>query len=426
MIARLAAIVVLSAIPALSAAQDLCQGRAGCRQGEAAYAGRSDDGQRLRVIPVTVPTATDLVGARLCSSDLDEYWLIVGAAPPVLAGTVCASVGISEGIAVTIGDNQLSAAFAGPGGCCQSIYDIRWRLSPLRLERLSVCDAYFGDHPRFAQTTIEPQTLRGEGAGFLNAPRPVAAEATDLGCSPRRALQHWLVVPRLDVDVAALRLAGAGLGSCAAVMGASGGYVLAGRRTTAEVRILATGRNTVLIQVLDPDLALSRRVNATRRSELEVVASYSAMPVPTPEAETRVGSGRVDLETGTWESGAWAQGLQTAGGGPQLQPVVTHWTTRLADGRAAQMFQLTYPAGESADDQLNFTVIYNQIGGGGVRLRLASSQVRPRQASSLGQSFDVSAFSRCTVQGGVLDLTGAGLVTAPFEANEAAGLRAPS
>jgi hypothetical protein len=54
---------------------------------------------------------------------------------------------------------------------------------------------------------------------------------------------------------------------------------------------------------------------------------------------------------------------------------------------------------------------------------VATSLLVPGHASTLGETLDVTSFTRCAVEGGVLQITEAGYVEAPFEAQQAAGLR---
>ena len=401
--------LLLLAGPLAAAAQDVCRGREGCLPGDPTLAGRDSEGRRLRVLRASLPSPLDEVGGQVCTAGLDEYWLQRGGEAPVLFGRVCANVGISEGIAVTIGDNRIGIAFAGPGGQQQQSYATEYQLSPARLRSVQLCDARYGDHPRFTQTRIAPDTLQGEALADIGPPR--RGDGGELGCYPRRARQMWTVIPRLALDAAALRQAGVRLGGCAARLGpGGGGYMLLGRRPRAEVRLLATGPRDLIVQLDDPDLGAPAM--ATRRVFLEVSSSYVLRPVETAASERQVSTGRLDPDSGDFTPAAGS-----------TAPAISSWRATGPGGRTLRLFHLQFAPGEFSDQAVSVSVVYGQARRGGDVVRLGSSRVRAGQSSSLGETFDVSTFASCAVRDGALEMVNPGAFEAPFEANEAGGLR---
>ena len=401
--------LALMAAPVLAAAQDVCRGREGCLPGDPVLAGRDAEGHRLRVLRASLPSPLDEVGGQDCTAGLDEYWLQRGREAPVLFGRVCANVGISEGIAVTIGENRIGIAFAGPGGEQQQSYVTDYQLSPPRLRSVQLCDARYGEHPRFTRTRIAPETLQGEALADIGPPR--RGDGGELGCYPRRARQMWTVIPRLALDAAALRQAGVRLGGCAARLGPDGGgYVLMGRRPRAEVRLLATGPRDLIVQLDDPDL--SSPAQATRRAFLEVSSSYVFRPVEDAAAERRVETGRLDPVSGVFTPATGS-----------TAPTIASWRATGPGGRTLRLFHLQFAPGEFSDQAVHVSVVYGQARRGADVVRLGSSRVRAGQASSLGETFDVSTFAGCAVRDGALEMVDPGAFEAPFEANEAGGLR---
>lgn len=86
------------------------------------------------------------------------------------------------------------------------------------------------------------------------------------------------------------------------------------------------------------------------------------------------------------------------------------------------MILVTFAPGELPDLDVDLAVVFHQVRDGRPSMVLASTQFRGPQASSLGETFDVSGFTHCAVRSGLLTLTAAGVVRAPFEAVAAGGL----
>lgn len=422
MFLALAGIALLWAamLPGSAAAQNLCHGRRHCHQAAPVSAGRDAQGQALRLIVVSAPAPhhadTDPASNGDCTQDISEYWLVRGSERTRHIGGVCPNGRISEGIQMTVGNNRLTTAFFDGSGCCYANYRVAWSLFPLRLVSLLACysDVSDGDE-RWTQTTLDPRSLRGETVADIH---PVGGPVNDSagGCEPQHPLQRWLPVVRLPMDGQALRTAGAALGDCATVMGPQGGgYVLAGRRTATEIRLFAAGPRSLLIQVADPDEpSAPAGTPLARRSHIEVWSSDAGLTVREAGDEERVSQTLIDPD-----DGAVARGSASGG----VTPQVAHWRVRLAGGRTARVFLLTYPPGAFEGQDVHFAVIYRQFRAGQAVLALASSQFSVPQLSGLGESFDVSPFTRCAVRGGALSLTATGLVQAPFQVNEAGGLR---
>ena len=150
------------------------------------------------------------------------------------------------------------------------------------------------------------------------------------------------------------------------------------------------------------------------RTHIEIISGDGSLLVRQPGDDGNVSRTLIDPTDGA---------VIRRAGDTGVAPHVSYWSVRMAGGRTARVFLLTYPPGAFDSQTVNVSVIYRQFRDGRPVLALASSQFHGPQVSSLGESFDVSAFTRCAVRGGMLTLTGAGLVHAPFQANEAGGLR---
>jgi hypothetical protein len=423
--ARLILLAALLCIPPPAIAQpaapnappDLCAGRDGCSQGDIMPAGRDAGRVRLRVARVSVPSPLDADLNPLCSSDLDEYWLLRGTTAPRLIGHVCDGLGISEGIEMTMGDNRISAAFLGGSGTFRASFSTTYRLSPLQLVAAETCYFTTNEHPRWVRTQLDTLTLRGEAVAHADAPLTEAAEGDAFGCLPRGGRQRWVVIPRLEIDTAPMQQLGYGLGDCSAVIGPPGtGYNLSGDdRGGPEVRIIATGDRSILIQVAGPmgDPAPAGTPLA-RRSRLEVWTADISHMLATPE-EDRGAARQVLVDPDTGEV--------AAGAGAAAPPQVASWHATLPDGRTARLVRLTYPPGDMQHLPLQLTVTYVDAPRGHERRRVATSLLQPGHAVSLGESLNIASFTRCAVVEGTLQITEAGYVAAPFEAHLAAGLR---
>ncbi len=405
----LAALIGLG--PGVCVAQDLCTGRADCSQMRPQDAGADDAGRRLQIYRVTVPSPIGADGSPDCSGPIEEFWLRRGSARPALIGHACANVGISEGFDVAVGENRLNVAFAGPGGAIHSDYSTTYWLSPVRVHQVQVCTSSSGLMNRFIRTRIVAGTLTGEALARVGPPAS-GESSDDIGCTPGDANQAWLPIARMALDDEALRMAGAGLGSCASSMGpGASGYLLVGRRPAGvEVRMLATGPRRLILQTSGIDAGAGP---LSSRTHLEVWASDAPFNPDDPGREGEVSMVRVDPVTGAIETGS----------GAGLLPRARHWQARLPNGRRADLVALTWPEGEIRNLEINLTVRLRLVSAGASVATLSTSRRPGHAASDLGQTFDVAPFTRCAVRRGMLDITQAGFTPTPFEANEAGGLR---
>lgn len=404
-----AAVMANFLLPQSARAQSLCHGQRGCHQGRAQPAGVDSAGQRLRVIVVSrAPSQEDPSG---CSERPQEYWLLRGRSAPVRIGGACAG-GHIDHISAMVGPNHLTTAFAAGMLCCYTNYETVYRLSPLRVDRQTACSSSAIDgHERWVQTTLDAQTLVGETLADIRSRAGATDEATG-GCDPEHAPQRWLTVPRMTIDGDTLARTGAGLGDCAAVMGPNGGgYLLSGQRTQAEIRLLAVGPRSLLIQVADTAAAPASGP-LSQRTHIEIWSSETSLQMREPAEDGLVSQILIDPADGSVERGVGADPL----------PRVRHWRAPLAGGRRAWMILVTFAPGELPDLDVDLAVVFHQVRDGRPSMVLASTQFRGPQASSLGETFDVSGFTHCAVRSGLLTLTAAGVVRAPFEAVAAGGL----
>jgi hypothetical protein len=372
------------------------------------------------VIRVTLPQASTVDDGRGCADATTEYWLQRGGARPRLVARACEDMRVAgDGIAGIIGDNHITFDFGAGSGCCYGSYRTVYQLSPLRILHVQACDSDSNSdgagHEQWVQTAIDPSTLRGESAASAE-PRTGPGDDIAADCDPDHPSHRWLPIVRLQA--AGIVTAGTALGSCAASMGPDGGgYLLDGRRSLTEVRLLAPDTRSLVIQVADPQAAAPASGPLVSRNHLEVWSSERGVRALTPADDVEPSQLLVDIETGRVEPGS----------GPSVRPHVTRWPITLAGGVRAHVIRLDYPLSGPAQAALSlpmaFAVVYHRFDQGAQTMALASSQFTANRISRLGETFDVSSFVHCAVRGGVLEVVEPGRVHAPVEAGEVAGLR---
>jgi hypothetical protein len=207
------------------------------------------------------------------------------------------------------------------------------------------------------------------------------------------------VTPNITTDAGALEKAGAGLGSCAMTLDASGqnGFVTYGTADAKDplrIKLLLTGKRTLLAQIIDPARSKAQAKSWIYSDHFEIwqgVTEPVQFGIPVDEGPIEIGHGK-----------------------PKSLPSVRRWKARLPDGSVATLLRIELAPPESTFDT-GFTAIYSQGLEGRAQKRLIStnkartgSGAETQSAMAVGAA---GAHVTCSIVNGLLEIRGARLAS---------------
>ena len=313
----------------------------------------------------------------------------------------CVSAPDIDDPSIAIQPNMVSISHFEPGTTVQHSFTRVYSLSPPRLTNRDECDITTTAVPNFREISVDMASLNGEGSALVQITEAEHKRLrAEYGCQEKKAKFHWLVLPRVTVDAGALESAGATLGTCAAVMRPDGvhGYLLAGTadaKDKVEIKLLATGARTLIVQLVDPEHHVGDA------DHFEIWMAEGSKLALDAESDKKIAQFTLDIDSG-----------KIAGAGAK----VTRWTAKAASGADAALFQIVLPGAPGSQPAV--AIAYNQGGGKTPKRILATSLLLRARASSLGEMYDFSAYTKCAIKNGALDIAEWGKIKMPLTIDE--------
>ena len=424
--ALLAWSVVAKAAPDAAQATAICQARATCEIANTYDAGKSPTGAPLSVAEVKLGLADKPQdqedGCRSGNGGKNggvEYWLLEGTTPPRQLLKLCndgygaSGVGEDE---VTIGPNRLAHWQTG-GSSWRWAGTVTYSLSPWRPLAERMCSYHTSAETSGTATDYDYSTMvvrsisedrtthPDPGIGCAEWPKDTISFVPKL--APGVVGAYDIVGPVLGDDPKIPT--GTAIGNCVPTMTTAGanGFIVYGKAApadqAAEIKAMAIGLKSLLIQVFDP-LAASQPASAN--------ASWSNFP----HVELWIGQNQENVRTSLPLNQLQQIGIDLEGrvhrgvGKAAPLPTVQRWQARDADSRPLTVLRLDW-----SDDYalLNgVALIYSQAEAG-KQTRLVSTtgivNNRPLYVPSVVQLYDESPMKkigRCSVHEGRLERRG--------------------
>jgi hypothetical protein len=353
-------------------------------------AGADKDGKTLTVVELGYAPASEAARSSRCAPD-KRYVLVQTGAPPRTIVTQCQDDPEDTHpfeTTVTVKKNLISVD--RNGGAFAGFVTQDYQLSPWLPLSANFCEVD-GDGEWRAE---DWDWRKMRGVYYDRKTRESDDEAI---CGLIPAAIGNLIVPTVAMDAGALEKAGAGLGSCAMTLDASGqnGFVTYGKADAKDqlrIKLLLTGKRTLLAQVIDPTRSTAPAKSWIYSDHSEIwqgVTEPVQFGIPVDEGPTQIGHGK-----------------------PKHQPSVHRWKARLPDGSFSTVLRIELAPPDSTFDT-GFTFIYSQGLEGRAQKRLISTnKARTGSGADTQAAMAVGAAGThvtCSVINGLLEVTGARL-----------------
>lgn len=412
------------AAPDAAQAAAICQARTTCKIAKTYDAGKSSAGVPLSVAEVSLGLADKPEdqddGCRSGNGDKNggvEYWLLEGSSPPKQILKLCNDGYGSSGVGedeVTISANRLARWQTG-GSSWRWAGTVTYSLSPWRPLSERTCSYHTSSESSGTKTDFDYATMvvrsisedrathPDPGIGCAEWPKDSTPFAPKLATGVVGA--YDIVGPVLGDDPKIPT--GTAIGNCVATMTTAGanGFIVYGKPApagqVAEIKTMAVGLKSLLIQVFDP-LATSQP------------ATTNASWINLPHVELWIGQNREYARTSLPLNQLQQVGIDLDGhvhrgvGKAMPLPTVQRWQARDADGRPVTVLRLDW-----TDDYalLNGVALVYSQAEAGKQTRLVSTtgitNNRPLYVPSIVQLYDDSptkTISRCQVRDGLFSL----------------------
>lgn len=422
--ALLALPLAVQAAPDASQTAAICQARTTCKIAKTYDAGKSPAGTPLSVAEVSLGLADKPEdqddGCRSGNGDRNggtEYWLLEGTTPPKQILKLCNDGYGSSGVGedeVTISPNRLARWQTG-GSSWRWAGTVTYSLSPWRPLSERSCSYHTSSETSGTKTDFDYETMvvrsitedrathPDPGIGCPDWPKGSAPFAPKL--APGVVGAYDIVGPVLGDDPKIPT--GTAIGNCVATITTAGanGFIVYGKPAptgqVAEIKAMAVGLKSLLIQVYDP-LAASQPATAN--------SSW----INLPHVELWIGQNREYARTSLplnqlQQIGIDLDGRVHRGVGKAVPlPSVQHWLARDADGRSVTVLRLDW-----TDDYalLNGVALVYSQAEAGKQTRLVSTtgiiNNRPLYVPSIVQLYDESPtkkIDRCDLRDGRLSI----------------------
>ena len=417
---------VAKAAPDAAQTAAICQTRTTCKIAKTYDAGKSPSGTSLAVAEVSLGLADkpkdEDDGCQSGNRDKNggvEYWLLEGTSPPKQLLKLCNDGYGSSGVGedeVTISANRLAHWQTG-GSSWRWSGTTTYSLSPWRPLTERSCSYHTSSETSGTNTDYDYATMvirsisedrtthPDPGIGCADWPKDPVPFAPRL--APGVVGAYDIVGPVLGDNPKIP--AGTAIGNCVPTMTTAGsnGFIVYGKPApadhAAEIKAMAVGLKSLLIQVFDP-LAASQP------------ASANASWINLPHIELWIGLNQENVRTSLplnqlQQIGVDLEGRVHRGVGKAAPlPTVQRWQARDADGRPVTVLRLDW-----TDDYalLNGVALVYSQAEAGKQTRLVSTtgiaNNRPLYVPSIVQLYDESPMKklgRCSVREGRLERSG--------------------
>jgi len=358
-------------------------------------AGADADGKPLTVIERHFP---DRPASDERCVPKEQY--LLGSEPLV---TVCQTENLNVETDIKVGPNSIRIDRDGAGPAAFFLHRT-YQISPWRASSMEACE-YLG----MQASTYERWNFRNLGGQAWLAPAGLIEE--EGLCSHGPKAFTYLLAPIIAYDAASLEKSHTALGSCALRLDASGKNGLitwgtADAKDPVEVKLLWTGKRTLVAQVADPARNTTPAASWINADHFEIWMGASACLA----CDGGLNAGGNTM----WQFGIpIGEGPVQAGfGNPGKLPTVRRWTAPVEGGRTATVLLIELPPwpGEYAD---GVTIVYSQSLEGRAQKRLiATSRVKRGDHVTLGRrgstvdKNSAGEYVTCGPVKGALDITG--------------------
>ena len=317
MIRKLAAlpallVLMIDVAPALATKPlqaQLCRGRTSCKIIKSYPAGKTQNGNQLRVIELDLgPKSAD--GTIRCRPYRREFWRVVGPANRVGARRMLSLCNDGYG-ASGVGEDQITVTsnkmIHHQNGGSAWRWDVKRTVSldPLRVLKVETC-SFHNISVGFEMTFWDWRTFRGRQIMKF---KPGTGN-DDMGCSPDQATHRFPVIPWFRKGIALAPAAAPAIGSCGLEIRGDGsrGFVVQGVKAPggkgSRLRVLALGDRTLLITLDTAALSIGKgwrgsdHVQVWQGGHLSIDVDL-LRDTPVRMFAVRVGDGKVFLGHGT-------------------------------------------------------------------------------------------------------------------------------
>ena len=234
----------------------LCRGRVPCKVAKVYPAGKTRNGQPIRVIELNIGRKNP-DGGPGCRPFRREIWRVIGPANRV--GVLRLMTLCNNGYgAAGVGDDKIRVTanrlVHHQYGGSNWRWDVKRTVSldPVRVLREESC-SFHTISVGFDMTFWDWRNFRGRQIMKFKPGK----DGDDVGCVPKQATHRFPLIPHFGKGIGLAPKAAPALGSCALEVRADGGrgYILRGRKVAAgqgaSLRVLALGDDTLLITVED-------------------------------------------------------------------------------------------------------------------------------------------------------------------------------
>ncbi|HLJ45092.1 MAG TPA: hypothetical protein VKU01_03750 [Bryobacteraceae bacterium] len=348
-------------------------------------AGSDRDGKALTVVRQKFPEASESRRKGKCVP-AERYSLIVGDAAPRSIVTVCQTDPADDDSyrwETTASVKRGLISIVRNGGSFAGIYRQVYQLSPWRAVSFDFC-AVDGD----GSWRVEAWDWTEMRGRYYEGDSKDGVLCSD---DPKNLANY--IIPLVTMDAAQFEKSGAGLGTCAMTLDASGkhGFVpwgAADARDPIEIKLLLTAQRTLIAQIIDPHRFTGKANSWINADHFEIWREGSQFGIPLDEGPVEVGAGK-----------------------PAQLPQVRRWNVKMPDGRTAAMVRIELPPKTGMYDQ-GFKLIYSQSLDGHGQKRFISTSRGRRGADwetqhSVLEGNSAGLHVACGIANGMLDVTGA-------------------
>ncbi len=371
----------------------LCRGRTSCKIIKSYPAGKTQNGNQLRVIELDLgPKSAD--GTIRCRPYRREFWRVVGPANRVGARRMLSLCNDGYG-ASGVGEDQITVTsnkmIHHQNGGSAWRWDVKRTVSldPLRVLKVETC-SFHNISVGFEMTFWDWRTFRGRQIMKF---KPGTGN-DDMGCSPDQATHRFPVIPWFRKGIALAPAAAPAIGSCGLEIRGDGsrGFVVQGVKAPggkgSRLRVLALGDRTLLITLDTAALSIGKgwrgsdHVQVWQGGHLSIDVDL-LRDTPVRMFAVRVGDGKVFLGHGTTKA---------------RPEVIAHKVDKRAGGVTVRL-RLKMPR-----KLRSVTVAFGKARDGKPVRLIATSRLARGKATSLGGTFRIRhGGAWCAVKKGRLD-----------------------
>ncbi|HUT51745.1 MAG TPA: hypothetical protein VM325_20640 [Alphaproteobacteria bacterium] len=377
----------------------LCAGRKPCKLAGVEPAGRISTGRPITVIELSLgkqPRGRTVSNPRFgCRPHRREFWMISPGIPQRLLD-LCndgyGAAGLGEDV-VDFDDNKLTHEQSG-GSAWRWSNSKSIQLWPLRMRAQSRC-SFHTAAPGFALKRWNWTRFRGQGAyAVTNRCRKPAPNEEQGACELGKAAGRFVLIPKIATEVEGAPH----LGTCAAMIDASGknGFVTLGKATGRKapwVKALLISDRELLVTVADREFATGGP-SWVHDDHLEI---WQGLPLGTDKC------GEAKKELRQWGLRVADARIFAAHGRAEALTVLAR-SRKQENGLTIASFRLRL---EFKAEGL--TVVYSKANRRRQRLMIATSRLKYRDPTSLGEAYPIPrGAARCVMQNGVLDVIQSG------------------